>query len=52
MACAAGMKNVFDYPEPMHHKVAMATTDAEEWAKKMKVESGSMKRTDLLSDPV
>ena len=52
MACVAGMKNVFDYPEPMDHKEAMTTPDAEEWAKEMKVEFDSMKRTDLLSDPV
>ena len=52
MACAAGMKNVFDYPEPQDHKEAMATPDAEEWAKEMKVEFDSMKRTDILSDPV
>ena len=29
MACAAGMNNVFDCPEPMDHKEAMTTPDAE-----------------------
>ena len=36
-------KNVFDYPEPKDHKKAMATSDAEQLAKEIKVEFDYMK---------
>ena len=45
-------KNVLEYLKSMDHKEAMTTPDAEELAKVMKVEFDSMKKTDLLSDPV
>ena len=32
MACLAGMKAVSDYPDPMDHREAMTTSNAEEWA--------------------
>ena len=52
MVCLVGVKSISDYPKPVDHKEAMASPDADEWAKEMKVEFDSMKRTDLLSDPV
>ena len=50
IAFAAGMKNVFDYTKPNDHKEAMATPDAEEWAKKMNVKIDFINTTDLRSD--
>ena len=52
IAGLAGMKNISDYPEPMDHKEALDTPDAERWAEAMNEEFDSMKRTELLSDPV
>ena len=52
IAGLAGMKNISDYPEPMDYKEALDTPDAERWAEAMNEEFDSMKRTELLSDPV
>ena len=50
MVCLADTKAVSDCPEPIDHKKAITTPDAEERAKEIKVEFDSMKRTDLLSN--
>ena len=34
------------------HETSQTTPDAEEWGKKMKVKFHTMKRIDLLSDPI
>ena len=41
-----------DYPEPRDHKEALASPDAVRWQMAMNEEVSSMKRTDLLSEPV
>jgi hypothetical protein len=41
-----------DYPEPVTMDEALQTPDAHEWEKAIEEEFGSMKRCDLLSDPV
>ena len=43
---------MLDYPEPGNVQEALSTPDAEEWSRAMEEEFGSMKRCDLLSDPV
>ena len=45
-------QSVSEYPEPRDHREALETPDAEQWQKAMNEEVASMKRTDLLSDPV
>ena len=51
-ALLAGLESVSDYPEPRDHVEALATPDAERWSAAMEREFASMKRTELLSDPV
>ena len=46
------LAHILHYPEPVDQKEALASPDAEEWAKEMKVVFDLIKRTDLLSDSV
>ena len=46
------MKIISDYSEPQYHNKALATPDAENWAEAINKEFNSMKRTELLNDPV
>ena len=45
-------KAIADYPEPVTIEEALGTPDAEQWSQAINEEFGSMKRCDLLSDPV
>ena len=43
---------MLDYPEPVTMDEALQTPDSKEWEKAVEEEFRSMKRCDLLSDPV
>ena len=52
LVCITGIKNVDDYTEPLDHHEASVSPDAEHWSSAMEERFASLKRTELMSDPV